>query len=166
MASKCPFHFNEWLGTKLNLLQPVLLLGVRLYIGWEAAVSGWGHLTHIQKTVDFFKELGVPMPLLNVYISGLTELVGGVLLGLGLFSRIVAIPFTINFIVAILAPDLHYDKFRDMLFHFWRDQDFLLKDDAFPFLCAGLLVLCFGAGLFSVDGIIAYCRKKKTNPPS
>jgi putative oxidoreductase len=166
MTSKCPFHFNEWVGKKLDLLQPALLLAVRLYIGYQSAVSGWGHLTHVSNTVDFFKELGVPMPLLNVYISGLTELIGGILLGVGVMSRLVAIPFTVNFIVAILAPDLHYEKYRDMLFHFWRDQTFIFTDTAFPFLCAGVLVLIFGPGCLSVDGFIACRRKKKELPAS
>ncbi len=166
MASKCPFQFNEWLGTKLNLLQPVLLLVVRLYIGYQAAISGWGHLSGFSGTVDQFKEWGIPFPALNVAISGTTELVGGILFGLGLFSRIVSIPFTFNFIIAIVSLDLHYPKYRDMLIHFWRDQTFIFVDTAFPFLCAGILVMVFGPGLFSVDGIVAHFRKKKTNPTS
>jgi putative oxidoreductase len=142
------------LACMLNHIQPVFLLLLRLYIGWQAAVSGYGHLTHIDDTVNFFKELNVPMPLVNVYISGLTELIGGVLLGLGVASRLVAIPFSINFVVAILAPDLHYPKYREMLTHFWVSQDFILQDTAFPFLFVGLMVLIFGPGIVSVDHLL------------
>jgi putative oxidoreductase len=135
----------------VNHLQPVLLLLVRLYIGYQSAVAGWAHLTHVDQTAQFFASLNIPMPRLNVYIAGSTEVVGGALLALGVASRLVAIPFSFNFLIAILSVDLADPKLRDMLFHIWRDQDFVLKDDAFPFLFVGVLVLIFGPGKYSLD---------------
>jgi putative oxidoreductase len=136
---------------QVDMIQPWFMLLLRLYIGYQAAVAGWAHLHHVDDTTDFFKELNIPFPRLNVYIAGTTELVGGVLLALGLASRLVAVPFSFNFVIAILAPDLHYDKYRDMLLHFWRSQDFILKDDAFPFLFVGVMVLIYGPGWISLD---------------
>jgi putative oxidoreductase len=129
----------------------VLLLLCRLYIGYVAAESGFAHLTHFKATEDFFASLNIPMPALNVVIAGSTELFGGILIALGAASRIVAVPFTFNFIVAMVSVDLADPKFRDMLFHIWRNQDFVLKDDAFPFFFVGLMVLIFGPGKYSLD---------------
>jgi len=156
--TKCPMTQSvKWYDCgvcALNALQPVLLLLVRLYIGYQSAVSGYAHLTHVDQTTTFFQSLGIPMPRLNVYIAGGTELFGGILIALGLMSRLVAIPFSFNFLIAIVSVDLADPKFRDMLFHIWRNQDFVLKDDAFPFLCAGILVLIFGPGKLSLDHLV------------
>lgn len=46
--------------------------------------------------------VGVPLPTLMAYVVTFVELVGGVLLILGLFSRLAALLLTINLIVAIL----------------------------------------------------------------
>jgi uncharacterized membrane protein YphA (DoxX/SURF4 family) len=135
----------------VNHLRPVLLLLCRLYIGYGAVVSGWGHLHDVDTMVGRFIEWHIPMPRFNVYFSAYTELICGTLLALGVAARLVAIPFTINFVVAIVSVDLAYPKYRDMLFHIWRDQDFVLKDDAFPFFFVGLMVLIFGPGKYSLD---------------
>jgi uncharacterized membrane protein YphA (DoxX/SURF4 family) len=73
-------------------------------------------------------------------------------------------PFSVNFVVAILAPDLHYDKYRQMLTHFWQDQTFIFTDTAFPFLCVGVLVLIFGPGKYSVDHLLLKPMLGKSSP--
>jgi putative oxidoreductase len=148
----------------LNALQPIFMLLIRLYIGYQSAVSGWAHLTHLDQTADFFASLHIPMPRLNVYIAGGTEVVGGVLIGLGLASRLVAIPFTFNFLIAMVSVDLADPRFRDMLFHIWRNQDFVLKDDAFPFFFVGLMVLIFGPGTLSLDYLVRRLWASKVKP--
>ena len=55
-------------------LQSFVLLALRITWGWELLESGYGHLTHVQKTVEAFKGWGVPLPTVNVYISGTREL--------------------------------------------------------------------------------------------
>src|SRR5277367_6489264 len=100
----------KWLYDLLDCIgnkgQSAILLLIRLYIGYQAVISGYAHLTHFQQTVNAFISWHVPMPQVNVLISALTELVGGICLFLGLFTRIVAIPMTFNFIVAILVSNL------------------------------------------------------------
>jgi putative oxidoreductase len=156
-----------WIAGKIDLLQPVFLLAVRLYIGYQAAVAGWAHLTHVDQTAKFFASLNIPMPRLNVYIAGGTELVGGILLAVGLFSRLVAVPFSFNFLIAILSVDLADPKSKTALMNIWNNQDIVLKDDAFPFLFVGVLVLIFGPGLLSVDGLLKrlFCRKAVAAAP-
>jgi putative oxidoreductase len=139
---------------KLDSLQPWFLLILRIYIGYQAMVAGWGHLHNIDKTTGFFASLHIPMPRANVYIAGYTELVGGGLLLIGLLSRLVAIPFTFNFLIAILSVNLSDPKYREAFKNIIHNQDIVLKDDAFPFFFVGLMILIFGPGLFSIDGLI------------
>jgi putative oxidoreductase len=114
--------------------------------------------------VERFVGWGIPLPRLNVYISGITELVCGSLLFVGLASRLTAIPFTFNFLIAIVSVDLAYPKYRDMLFHIWRDQSFVLQDTAFPFFFVGLMVLIFGPGKLSLDYVLRRLWDSKTKP--
>jgi len=152
----------------LNLLQPVLLLAVRLYIGYQAIVAGWAHLHHVDQTAQFFKSLNIPMPRLNVYVAGLTEVIGGGLLLLGLASRLAAIPFTFNFVIAIVSVHLQdaHGSLGELMGKIWDNQDIVLKDDAFPFMFVGLMVLIFGPGVFSVDYVLRrlMCKSESSTP--
>src|SRR6516225_6726726 len=88
-----------------NSLQSAFLLAVRLYWGWQFVQTGWGKLHRLPQVVEFFSSLGIPAPAVNAYfVSGL-ELVGGILLALGLGGRIIALPLTIDMIVAYLTAD-------------------------------------------------------------
>src|ERR1022692_897978 len=88
-----------------NSLQSPFLLAVRLYWGWQFAQTGWGKLGDIHKVINFFTSLGIPAPELNAwFVSGL-ELAGGILLVLGLGSRLIALPLTIDMIVAYVLAD-------------------------------------------------------------
>ena len=54
----------------------------------------------------FLQQLGVPLPTLMAYVVVFVELVGGILLILGLFSRLAALLLTIDLVVAILLVKL------------------------------------------------------------
>ena len=130
-------------------LQSPLLLAVRLYWGWQFMQTGWGKLTNIGKVVNFFTTLGIPVPALNAYfISGL-ELGGGLLLILGLGSRLIALPLAINMLVAYITAD------REALFSIVSDPDKFTGAAPYTFLIASLLVLIFGPGKASMDAILA-----------
>jgi putative oxidoreductase len=131
------------------LRSPALLL-VRLAWGFQLYESGWGHLTHVEKTAQFFQNLHIPFPVVNVYISGATEFVGGILLMLGLFSRLISIPLLFNFCVAYLTASP--GAVRELL-HFQKPDDFI-NDSAFPFLVTSLLILAFGPGRIALDALI------------
>jgi putative oxidoreductase len=138
-------RFSKW----ASCLGPFALLILRLGWGWEMIESGHGHLTHIQATTDFFTSLHIPFPRANVIISGSTELVGGILLVLGLGARLISIPLGFNFLVAILTAS------KDNVMHFFSQNPSKIVDDtAYPFLITSLIILAFGPGLFSIDGIL------------
>src|SRR5579859_2368014 len=132
-----------------SCLQSLVLLFLRLICGISLYGSGIGHLTHVQKTALFFENLHIPFSTANVYISGTTELVGGVLLVLGLFSRVISVPLLFNFCVAYLTASSDAVK---KLLHFSPDD--FLSDTAYPFLVISLLILAFGPGRISIDFLI------------
>jgi putative oxidoreductase len=76
---------------------------------------------------------------------GVTECVGGLLILIGLATRLAALPLTITLIVAYLTDSI------DTVKHFLEDSDPFFKATPFPFLIATLVILIFGPGLFSID---------------
>jgi putative oxidoreductase len=144
----------------LSNLQSPLLLAVRLYWGWQFFQTGYGKLMHISKVIGFFTSLGIPLPAFNAYFVSWLECVGGVLLILGLGSRIIALPLTIDMLVAYITAD------REALFSIFSDPGKFYASDAYTFLFASLLVLVFGPGKLSIDYAIGhFCRKRITEPP-
>ncbi len=139
----------------LSYLQSPLLLVVRLYWGWQFFQTGLGKLMHIPKIVDFFTSLGIPFPTFNAYLVGSLECVGGVLLFLGLGSRIIALPLTFNMLVAYITAD------REALFSIFSDPGKFYAADPYTFLFAALLVLIFGPGKISVDSAIGHLRRRR-----
>ena len=137
-------------------LQCLVLLLIRLAWGFQLAESGWGHLTNVGKTADFFTSLHIPFPVANVYLSGSVELAGGILLMLGLFSRIISLPLLCNFCVAYLTAS--HAAIKELL-HLSPDD--FINDSAFPFLVTSLLILAFGPGKISLDYLLErFCCKK------
>ncbi len=145
-----------------NKLQSPLLLFIRLYIGYQCVISGWAHLHNVDKTASFFSSLHIPFPKANVYASASTEIAGGVLLLVGLCSRPTALALTFNFLVAMLTVQLsNYNfSYKELGHQIWADQSPILGDTAFPFLATALVVLIFGSGSFSLDGLIKFIRSK------
>jgi putative oxidoreductase len=137
-----------------SLQSPFLLL-IRLYWGWQFIQTGIGHLTHLDKVTGYFGDLGIPAPgLMAPLISGL-ELGGGILLTIGLASRLIAFLLTCNMLVAFITGD------REALLSVISDPDKFYAAAPYTFLFASLIVLIFGPGLFSVDALIDRMRHKR-----
>lgn len=128
----------------LDRLRDPLLLLLRLFIGWQFYVTGVGKLQNIDRVVEFFGSLGIPAPLVNAWFVSILETVGGLLLLVGLASRLIAIPLTLNMIVAYLTAD------RESL----ASADAFSSAAPFPFLLISAIVLAFGPGLFSADALL------------
>ena len=129
-------------------LQSPLLLVIRLYWGYAFAVSGWGKLTHLEKTTAFFTDLNLPMPKVNAILAGGTECLGGTLLALGLFARPVAVPLVFTMIMAYVTAD------KEALHGIFQEPDKFLEAAPFLFLFAALIVLAFGPGKLSLDALL------------
>jgi putative oxidoreductase len=128
---------------------PFLLL-VRLYWGWQLAQSGWGKLHNLDKVAEFFASLNMPLPGQMAVFIACVELFGGILLALGLFSRITATVLTVNLAMAYIIAD------REALFSVFSDPDKFVAAAPYTFLFAALLVLIFGAGDVSMDSAVAH----------
>lgn len=133
------------LDTVANFLRSPLLLVIRLYWGWSFAQTGWGKLTHLDRTAGFLASLNIPAPKLNAIMAGGTECLGGILLALGLFARPASLPLIFTMLVAYWTAD------RDALVAVTSDPDKFVTAAPFLFLLASLLVLAFGPGKLSLD---------------
>src|SRR5207248_1715352 len=107
--------------------------------------TGWGKLHHLPDIIEFFRSLGIPAPELQApFVAGL-ELVGGSLLLLGLFSRLLAAPLIGTMVVAIAtAKKDDIESLTDVLgFIEWHYLVFF-----------AVIVLC-GPGRLSLDHLLA-----------
>lgn len=128
-----------------NFLQPLVLLVLRVYWGWQFAQTGWGKLTHIDRTAHYFASLHIPLPTFSTIAAGSTELIGGALLIVGLLSRFAALALAIVMAVAFLTSE------SDAVHHLFSDPDKFTGATPFLFLLVSLIVLAFGPGSLSID---------------
>lgn len=136
-------------------LRSPFLLAVRLYWGWQFCQTGWGKLHRLPQVAQFFASLGIPAPWLNAHFVTALELVGGILFAVGLAGRLIALPLTIDMIVAYLTAD------RQALLSIISDPGKFYNADPFTFLMASLVVLIFGPGKFSLDYLIERTGNKR-----
>jgi putative oxidoreductase len=137
-----------WFSTAVSSLQSPFLLAVRLYWGWQFAQTGWGKLHNLNKITDFFTSLNIPFPAASAhFISGL-ELLGGILLIIGLGSRLTGLLLAANMFVAYWTAD------REALSSIFSDPGKFYVADPYTFLFASVMILVFGPGLFSVDALL------------
>jgi len=127
-------------------LQSPLLLVIRLYWGWSFAQTGWGKFMRIDEVAAWFGDaLHLPLHKLNAILAASTELVGGVLLALGLFARVASVPLIGTMLVAYATAH------REELAGIFRDPEAFLGAAPFTYLAASVVVLAFGPGRFALD---------------
>jgi len=150
-----PLRLYEIFCSGFASLQSPFLLAVRLYWGWQFVQTGWGKLHHLARTTDFFVNLGIPFPAFNAhFISGL-EFIGGLLLIVGLASRLTGFLLAGNMLVAYWTAD------HAALLSIFSNPGSFYGADPYTFLFASLLVLIFGAGYFSLDAAISRRGRKR-----
>ena len=152
-------HFYMLFVSAVSHLQSPFLLVVRLYWGWQFYQTGLGKLMHIGKVIGFFTSLGIPFPAFNAYFVSCLECFGGVLLLLGLGSRLVALPLAFDMFVAYVTAD------REALLSFFSEPGKFYGADPYTFLFAALLILIFGPGRISLDHGISYLRRRNLARP-
>jgi len=144
-----------WLITIGNALRSPLLLIIRLYWGWEFFLTGKGKLTDLSKPAQYFESLGVPLPHFSALFAGCTEIIGGLLLLVGLASRLISIPLMILLVTAYFTAD------SDAVRAIFSDPDKFLSAAEFQFLFAVVIIFVFGPGRFSIDALLGKCFKGK-----
>jgi putative oxidoreductase len=85
------------------LAGPRATIAIRMMAGavffWEGILK----FVYVNQGVGRFAKLGIPFPLVTATFVGSLEIVGGLLLILGLGTRLIAIPFIIEMLVAMLS---------------------------------------------------------------
>ena len=135
---------------KLTWLPPT---AARLTMGWIFLQSGWGKLHNIQKVIEFFASLGIPAPEIQARLSATTELVCGVLLLLGLLTRLAILPLIVVMTVAILT-----EKRGDI-----NELSDLFGMSEYLSIALLLWLGAYGAGPVSLDRVFA---KRLDAPPA
>lgn len=121
----------EWLGP----------LVVRVFFGYFWAETGWAKLQNLDGFTQRFMGWGIPFPAFSATLSAWTELIGGIMIMIGLFTRLTAIPMIINMIVAIaLVVIVNVHGF-----------DELVELDEFVYILIFFWLLMAGPGKVSVD---------------
>jgi putative oxidoreductase len=145
-----------WVGLVSRFQSPFLFI-IRLYWGWQFFLTGRGKLMNLDNTAKFFASLNIPAPKLNAIMAGSTECVGGLLLLIGLGSRIVTVPLIFTMIIAYLTAD------SEAAHAIFSNPDKFVTAAPFLFLLTCVIVLIFGPGCLSLDAIIAksYGGQKK-----
>lgn len=116
----------------------------RVTIGAIFVQSGWGKLTHLDKVVDFFTSLGIPAARIQAPFVAGVEFTCGVLVLLGLFTRLASLPLIGTMAVAIATAKLgDVQGFSDFL---------SLSEYLFIVLLVWLAIK--GAGAVSLDRIV------------
>ena len=77
--------------------------GVRLVAGLTLMSVSLSKFTRHEDLVEAFSRYGIPFPDQSVYLAGTVEGLGGLLLVLGLFTRIAALVVAGNMAVAVLT---------------------------------------------------------------
>lgn len=131
-----------------SYLRDPLLLAMRLYWGYQFMVTGYGKFANLEKTTAFFTDLGLPLPKLQVMLAASTECGGGLLLLIGLFSRLITVPLIFTMCVAYLTAH------REVVTGIFADSDAFVTAPPFLFLLTALIVFVFGPGKFSADVLL------------
>src|SRR5271156_5236094 len=132
----------------VSALQSPFLLLVRVYWGWQISQNGWAKLHNLPKVTEFFSSLGLPAPGFTATFVSSFEFVCGILLALGLLSRIAALGLVIDMTMAYITAD------REAFFSFFTDPGKFYSADPFIFLFVGMVILIFGPGKFSLDALV------------
>ncbi len=130
---------------KLETLRIFGMTLIRIFTGYLIYRYG-RELFNIEGLLDFLKKENIPFPVFTGYAAKIIELVGGIFLILGLFTRIVCI------LLMIVMYGVIYTT---------ANGNFLEGEFPFLFLLLFGVFLINGAGKWSLDHVIAkrFARK-------
>lgn len=143
------------LATRLALATPrTTELGLLVLRVWFGAVLAFGHglakVTDLSGFTEKVGAMGMPLPGLLGPAAALSELLGGLLMVLGLFTRPASAMVLVTMLVAA--------------FHVHAADPFIKKEFALAYAVAALVTLIAGAGRTSLDAI--WVGREPAGPPS
>jgi putative oxidoreductase len=117
--------------------------------GYQMHITGNGKLHDLASVTGFFAQLGIPLPGASAIFISVLEFAGGILFVLDLGSRLIALLFAGDMVMAYIPAD------RDAVMSIFQDPDKFYDATPHTFLVAALIVLIFGPGKFSLDALLA-----------
>ena len=109
--AKMYYSIHNSIFLRLKYLDGLAPLALRLYLVPVFWMAGTTKLSGIDNTIAWFGNpdwgLGLPFPTLLAYLATYTEVIGALLLALGLATRWISIPLMVTMLVAIFA--VHWD---------------------------------------------------------
>jgi uncharacterized membrane protein YphA (DoxX/SURF4 family) len=130
---------------------------IRLAVGWVFFSEGLQKFL-FPETLGFgrFRQIGIPVPGFTAPLVGMIEVVCGLLLIAGLFTRFAVIPLLIDMAVAVAKTKLPILRQSG----FWAMAHEARTDYAMVMGC--LFLLAVGAGPISMDAVLAAKRRRET----
>jgi putative oxidoreductase len=133
----------------LDWIAPLLM---RIYFGYFWAETGWGKIRNLDSFTQRFVEWGILYPHFSAVLSGYTEWIGGILIMIGLLTRLVTLPMMFNMLVAIVQ--VKWAKISDI-------DDFVETDEVlYMFIFFWLLMA--GPGRASIDYLVCSIAGERT----
>ncbi|MCM2302147.1 MAG: DoxX family protein [Flavobacteriaceae bacterium] len=134
-------EFNSTFANKLGLIKDYPLLLIRLVLAYGFFGPAMTKLKNTQEIFEWFREIGIPFPVINAYLTTYTEFFGFIFLAVGFATRLISIPLIIIMLVAIKTVHLN--------------NGFIAANNGFeiPLYYAIMLFVLFvyGPGKYSLD---------------
>ncbi|MGZ3726572.1 MAG: DoxX family protein [Pseudobdellovibrio sp.] len=146
---------------------PAAILLIRLMTGGVFFWEGILKFVYTNQGVGRFTKIGIPFPEFSANFVGGLEIVGGLLLIFGLFTRFISIPFVFQMIVAVLTTKIALYLGTSPLplppappqIGFWAVLHEIRSDYAQIMTC--LFFIIAGPGPISLDNILLNTNEKK-----
>jgi putative oxidoreductase len=154
------------------LSAPRATILIRVMAGAVFLWEGLLKFVYVNQGVGRFTKLGFPFPELTAHFVGTLEIVGGLLLIAGLLTRLAAIPFVIEMVVAMLSTKIALYLGTSPLplppsppqVGMWAVLHEVRSE--YAQLMSVLFLLAVGPGPWSLDALIARARVQRPVPAS
>ncbi len=128
----------------LSKYQCAGLLLLRLTLSIIFIQTGWGKLTHLDVTTQYFTQLGIPFAHLNALFASAVEFLGGIALLIGLLVRPAALGLIGVMVVAIATA-----KWTEI-----TDLNSFVGLQEWDYILMLTILLLFGAGKISLEHFV------------
>jgi putative oxidoreductase len=157
------FFFPTQFAPRATVLVRLMAGGVFL---WEGILK----FVYTNQGIGRFTKLGIPFPGPTADFVAILEIVGGTLLIAGLLTRVIAVPFVIEMVVAMLSTKISLYLGTSPLplppsppqFGAWAVLHEIRSE--YAQIMSVLFLLIAGPGQWSLDAVLTRGRAKRTAP--